>query len=104
MTCCRGTGCLPAGPLASNGTNMSMSNDAVDVLVAANFSASSVLPALGSPEAQFQQMMMNVMWDYGYTVSRITLRQPCAGAVHWPGKAGSQPAVAKIGAPTGCKS
>ena len=76
---------------------MSMSEDAVDVMVASNFSASSVLPALGSPEAQFQQQMMNVMWDYGYAVGCVTLHQPCAGAVDWSGKADGWSAVAKIG-------
>ena len=76
---------------------MSMSYDAVDVLVASNFSASSVLPALGSPEAQFQQLMMNVMWDYGYAVGCMTLHQPCAGAVHLLGKADGGSAVVKIG-------
>lgn len=66
---------MHAGPLAPNGTSMTMSDDAVDVLVASNFSATSVLPALGSPEAQFQQLMMNVLWDYGYTVGCVTLHQ-----------------------------
>ena len=64
---------------------MSMSEDAVDVMVASNFSASSVLPALGSPEAQFQQQMMNVMWDYGYAVGCT----PCTSLVLvlWTGRA-----------------
>ncbi len=89
---------MRAGPLAANGTSMTMSDDAVDVLVASNFSATSVLPALGSPEAQFQQLMMNVLWDYGYTVGCVTLHQPCAGALHWLGKVDGWSAVVNIGA------
>ena len=95
--CLTGNWCLPAGPFAPNGTSMSMSDDAVDVLVASNFSASSVLPALGSLEAQFQQEMMNVLWDYGYAVGCVTLHQPCAGALHWAGRAGGWSAVVRIG-------